>query len=343
MTIRIAVVGGGHLGSIHAGLLQQVDDAELVAVVEPSQTRAAQLRDKFRCETVTDVERFIASADIDGAVVAVPTSLHHDIGIALLDRGIHVLMEKPLATTPAECTALVNAAREQNCVLQVGHVERFNPVWSVAQRQMQEPRFIDATREGPLTFRSMDAGVVLDLMIHDIDLILSLVRSRTVGVQALGFNWTGPAEDIAQARLTFENGCVATLAASRVSCQPRRQMRVYGRNWFAEVDFANRSCYVVDGPETNDWQSKVYSDAERRLLAENTFDRVLRKRDLVVPEANPILEELRDFVTSIQTQTTPRVSAVDGMTAVDIACQIVERFESHAPVSVFRPSVRRAG
>ena len=218
--LRIAVIGGGHLGTIHANLVAQIPDAELVAIVEPNDARATELRDQFDCDVVSNVELFVARAAIDGAIVAAPTSLHHQLGIILLQRGVHCLIEKPLAASPAECLDLVSAAKRGRAILQVGHVERFNPAWTTLSEQIGEPRFIDATREGTLTFRSMDGGVVLDLMIHDIDLILSLVNSPVTSVQASGFCWTGSAEDIAQSRLTFANGCVARISASRVSANP---------------------------------------------------------------------------------------------------------------------------
>ena len=293
---------------------------------------------------MTDVQQFAARAAIDGAVVAAPTSRHRDLGTTLLQRGIHVFMEKPLAPSPTECEALVVAARKTDSILQVGHVERFNPAWTTMRDRIEEPRFIDATREGPLTFRSMDTGVILDLMIHDIDLILSLVQSQVIAVQALGFNWTGPAEDIAQARLTFANGCVARLSASRVSYEPKRHMRIYGRNWYSEIDFGTRSCYIVDGPSRDDWQSRSYTPEARQRLTGNLFEGVLSQQSLTVPDGNPILDELQDFVTSVATNSTPVVTGHDGLAAVEIAHQVIQRIERRSPAAAtYRQPTRRAG
>ena len=189
---------------------------------------------------------------------------------------------------------------------------------------MGEPHFIEATREGTLTFRSMDAGVVLDLMIHDIDLVLSIVRAPVVHVEAVGFHWTGESEDIAQARLFFGNGCEAQLKASRVSSEPRRQMRVFGTDWFGDVDFGDRTCQLVAGPRQKDWQQRTYSVADRQRLIAALYEEVLTKRELVVPDGNPILDELSDFVTSIVTDTPPIVTGEDGASAVDIAHQIID-------------------
>ena len=192
----------------------------------------------------------------------------------------------------------------------------------------------------------MDAGVVLDLMIHDIDLILSLVDSPIVSVQALGFNWTGPTEDIAQARLTFANGCVARLSASRVATEPRRQMRICGRDWYSEVNFADRSCYVVDGPRDKNWQTRSYTAAERKQLMDSLYDEVLAKRELVVPEGNAILDELNDFVAAIRTGSQPQVTGSAGLAAVDVAQQVINRIETRQPsrqVPFYRQPNRRAG
>lgn len=334
--LRIAVLGGGHLGSIHARLVQQLPGAELSAIVEPDAARAAELERLFDCEVTTRVEQFVSRAVIDGVVIAAPTSLHHALGVQLLRRGIHCLIEKPLASTPAECRALVAASRQGNCVLQVGHVERFNPVWTTNCQRIGEPRLIDAVREGPLTFRSMDAGVVLDLMIHDIDLILSLVKSRVVNLQARGFSWTGPAEDIAHAQLTFANGCVAKLSASRVSSTAQRRMRIFGTNWLSDVDFAERRCHLVEGPMRHDWQSRSYSPEERTQLVGKLYRDVLTRHDLGVPDGNPILDELCDFVTSISTGSSPIVTGEDGLAAVEIAYRVIQQIHGHDAEPVFR-------
>lgn len=338
--LRIAVFGGGHLGTIHARLLKQVTDAELVAIVEPSKHRCDELRSEFDCEMVTDTADYVTHADIDGAVIAAPTTLHHTLGTLLLQRGIHCLIEKPLAPTQLQCKELVTAANRSGCVLQVGHVERFNPAWTTFCDHAAEPRFIDAVREGTLTFRSMDAGVVLDLMIHDIDLVLSLVKSPVLSVDSSGFHWTGASEDIALATLRFANGCIARLSASRVSSAPQRRMTVYGDDWFSTIDFNSRTCELVNGPRNTDWQTRGYTFEERKHLMENLYSEVLIRRELQVPEGNPILDELSDFVTSIATHTSPIVTGSDGQLAVEIASHIIRGIEGNPPSG---RTYRRAG
>ena len=334
--LRIAVFGGGHLGTIHAKLLAQVPSAELVAIVEPSPARADELRKGFSCQVVTDVETAANESDFDAAIIASPTSLHHGLGIDLLRRGVHCLVEKPLASTASECRELVEVAKRRSAILQVGHVERFNPAWTTIADRMSTPRFIEATREGSLTFRSMDGGAVLDLMIHDIDLVLSVVKSPIVSVQSETFNWTGDAEDIAHAWLNFANGTVARLSASRVSCEPKRQMRIHGDDWFGEVDFAAGTCRMVNGPTRRDWQTRNYSTDERKHLMETLFESVLTKQDLSVPEANAILDEQRDFVTSIETGTSPIVTGYDGLIAVELAQEVIRNGRQHMPIQPYR-------
>ncbi len=342
--LQVAVIGGGHLGTIHARLWQQLPNAELVAIAEPNPTRAAQLADEFSCPIVTDFMRLLSNDVLDAVVLAAPTSLHHDIGMLLLKRGIHTLIEKPLAPSTSECEHLVAAAEQSNCVLQVGHVERFNPAWTALTAQVGEPRLIEAVREGPLSFRSMDIGVVLDLMIHDIDLILSLVDSPVIAVQASGFAWTGPNEDIAQARITFANGCLAQISSSRVSCEPTRKMRIYGGDFYASVDFDSRAGYIVHGPTHRDWQTRSISPEERQRLMERLFQDVLPRQELeVADDVNPILEELRDFVTSIRTGATPRVSGRAGMAAVDVANQVIRRIERQQMAPSYIAPTRKAG
>ena len=342
--IRVAVVGGGRLGTIHARLLDKVPDAELVALVEPNAEQATALAEQFDCPVLTDLERLLNDGQVDAAVVAAPTTLHHRIGLRLLNSGIHVLMEKPLAPTNVECEQLVAAAAHADRVLQVGHVERFNPVWTALQTRIGFPRFIQATREAPLTLRSMDVGVVLDLMVHDIDLIVSLLRVPVVAVQAVGSSWTGPKEDVAQARLTFANGCVANLNASRVASDAKRQMTIYGTDWYGQIDFGDRTGVVVHGPEQKDWQTRSLTPEQRMELAQNVFSEVLSREPIEPPENNAILDELTDFVASIKTNSLPTVSGKHGLEVVEIANQIVQRIEQHATtMPVYAPTLRKVG
>ena len=226
--LKLAVVGAGRLGGFHAQKLSARDDVELLAVVDPIQSSRDRIAAQCRCEALADYSDLLDR--LDGAVIAAPTSLHHRIAGDFLKAGVPLLVEKPLCTTLSDADELVSAAKTQNLVLQVGHVERFNPAFHAVASRTQNPKYIEAVRASGFTFRSTDVGVVLDLMIHDIDLVLSLVRSPLRKVDALGTTVVGGHEDVANARLEFECGCVATLSASRVSYEAVRRMHV----WSAE-------------------------------------------------------------------------------------------------------------
>ncbi|MEX0977936.1 MAG: Gfo/Idh/MocA family oxidoreductase, partial [Pirellulales bacterium] len=212
--LKLAVVGAGHLGRIHARLLAEMSDVELVGIVDPLPTA----RDKAAadCGTSALADHRLLMGRVDGAVIATPTRLHHAVALDFLRAGTPLLVEKPLAATVAEADELVETARRHGTVLQVGHIERFNPAFVAAAGRVGRPRYVDAVRAAPFTGRSTDIGVVHDLMIHDIDLVLSLVDAPLVRVEAVGLPILGQNEDVAQARLEFADGCVANLSASRV-------------------------------------------------------------------------------------------------------------------------------
>jgi predicted dehydrogenase len=216
--LRVGVVGAGHLGTIHARLVRTIDDVQLVGIADPDAAARERIAAEIETDVCADHRQLIGR--IDAAILAAPTDHHYWIGMELAEAGIHLLVEKPLALTVAEADALVRATRSRNLILQVGHVERFNPAFTAAAARLQRPRFIDAVRASGYTGRSTDVGVVLDLMIHDIDLVLSLVPSEVVEVEAVGTAVLGPHEDLAHARLRFANGCLANLSASRVSYEP---------------------------------------------------------------------------------------------------------------------------
>ena len=243
MSLRIAVIGAGRLGGFHAQKLARMASVELVGVVDP----LAANRDRLAAELHT--ARYSSHRPllgrIDAAVIAAPTVLHHRLAVDLLEAGTHLLIEKPICTTVAEADELVELARRRQLVLQVGHVERFNPALAAAIPHARNPKFIEAVRASGFTFRSMDVGVVLDLMIHDIDLVLSLVRSPLRSVDALGVSILGGHEDVAHARLEFQSGCVANLSASRVSYEAVRKMQIWAPRAYANIDFGARTTTLV--------------------------------------------------------------------------------------------------
>lgn len=329
-TLRVAVVGAGHLGRIHARLLRTIEGCELVAVVDPveaSRTAAAQ---EFGTRGLAGHEELPGL--VDAVVVAAPTQHHHAIALDLLARGVHLLVEKPLAATHRECHELVDAARRQRRVLQVGHVERFNPAWSAALPHVRDPKFIECVRAGGFAFRSTDIGVVLDLMIHDLDLVLSVVPSPVRSVEALGMAMFGRHEDLAHARLVFENGCVANLSASRASATPTRGMRLWSQRSLATIDFASRTTTVVRPSETllrREFDVEQLSPAERTHWKERLLAEHLPVETIQAPPQDAITAELRDFVESIRTGRAPRVAGEQGRDAVRVAEQILASIEHH--------------
>ena len=216
--LRVAVIGAGRLGTFHAQKLARMDSVRLVGVVDTIESRRNRLANECGTQALSDCRTILDA--LDAAVIATPTRSHHELAMCALKRGIHLLVEKPLAATTSEADELVRTAKQNRVLLQVGHVERFNPAFVSVLPHVERPKYIEAVRAGNFTFRSMDIGVVLDLMIHDIDLVLSTVRSPLRRIQAVGISVLGAHEDVANARLEFRCGCVATLSASRVSYQP---------------------------------------------------------------------------------------------------------------------------
>jgi predicted dehydrogenase len=328
--LRLAVVGVGHLGRIHARLAAALPEIELIAVVDSRAEAREALAKDTGARPIAEYLDLIG--EVDAAVVATPTFTHHRVAGDLIRGGVHVLVEKPITPTVQEADELVQLARRRQIVLQVGHVERFNPALVSVQDRLQEPKYIEARRESGYTFRSTDVGVVMDLMIHDIDVVLSLVNSSLVSVDALGVSVLGDHEDMVSARLHFANGAVANLTASRTSYAPKRTMQVFTPTRFASIDFATRKATVVE-PRADvlrrDFHVGGLSDETRTRLREQLFAELLVKEEVPAVETNAIEQELLDFAAAIQTGRAPRVTGADGRDAVVVAETILERVRSH--------------
>ena len=246
--LRLAIVGGGHLGRIHAKLAQAHEQFEVVAVADPSpESRALVTQQQLSLPTVADYHDLIGQ--IDAAIVAPPTIAHYEVTSTLLRAGVHTLVEKPLASTADQAQRLVQIAASHGRVLQTGHVERFNPTWTAAAPHLGRPKFIEAVRAGAYSGRSTDIGVVMDLMIHDIDLILSLDRSPVEEIQASGIAVLGTHEDMAEARLQFASGCVANLRASRLATEATRRMQLYTTKAYADINFSASEVQIIKPSE----------------------------------------------------------------------------------------------
>ncbi len=328
--LRLAVVGTGHLGRIHARLASGLDEIELVGVVDPVLENREQVAAETGVPAFESIHELFGLAN--AAVVATPTTTHTDVAKHLLQGGLHLLIEKPLTPTVAEADHLVTLAKRQQLTLQVGHVERFNPALTSVIGKLDDPKFIEARRCSGYTFRSTDIGVVLDLMIHDIDVVLSLVQSPVTRVEALGISVLGDHEDIVNARLHFASGCVANLTASRVSYTPQRAMQVITPTSAATIDFAaRRSTLIEPGREvlSREFDASSIDETQKSHLREHLFDDLLTRRELPALETNAIEQELLDFAAAIRTGTNPQVTGHAGREAVAVAEQVLEQVAAH--------------
>ena len=329
--LRVAVIGAGHLGKFHARLLAAMDGVQLVAVADPVLEAREALATECRTEPVADYRELIGR--IDAAVIAAPTRLHHAVAMSLLPEKIHLLVEKPIAPTVAEADELVATAKQHGVVLQVGHIERFNPAFVEMSPHIQEPKYLEAARHSGYTFRSTDVGVVLDLMIHDLDLILALVKSPLQSVEALGVAVVGPHEDVAQARLTFQNGAVANVSASRVSVQPQRKLQAWSAEGFVSVDFATRGGSLIRRGELlakGILQGGDLTLEQKTHYKDHFFEEVLPLTKIETPNRNAMLDELTDFVESIQQGRSPRVTGEQGRAALAAAEHVLKSIADHA-------------
>jgi predicted dehydrogenase len=329
--LRVAVIGAGHLGRIHARIAAALDEIELVAVVDPVEQARCSVAQEAKTESLDDYRKIVG--EVDAAIVATPTATHHAIGMELLNCGLPLLIEKPLAPTADQANDLVATARKKNVVLQVGHVERFNPALAAVAADVRDPKYIEATRTSGYTFRSTDIGVVLDVMIHDLDVVLSLAKSPVEEVQAIGISVLGGHEDLATARLAFASGCVAQLSASRVSFQQRRTMSIFTSRGSASINFATHEATVIRPREDvlrREFHVERLSASERAYWKEHLFDELLVRTQFELHAVNAIQEEQRDFVRSIREGRAPRVDGAAGRDAVAVAEMILERIEEHA-------------
>jgi predicted dehydrogenase len=321
--LRCAVIGAGHLGRIHTRLAQSLPDVELVGVVDPLPEARARVAGEFGVRAFADLEEL--AEHIDAAIVAATTAQHFSVCRALLRRGIHVLVEKPITAAVDEADELIALARARQLVLQVGHVERFNPAWSAVAPLVRRPRYIEAVRSGSYTFRSTDVSVVLDLMIHDLDLTLSLVRSPVVEVDAVGVTVFGPHADMVHAHLRFANNCVASLNAARTSFQVQRTMHLITDRVYAGVDFASSVAKVVRPTQevlTGRLDVHHLSAPEQDHLRQNLFTELLPMREIQVEKRNAILDEQQEFVNCIRHGHAPRVTGQQARDCLAVAERI---------------------
>lgn len=306
--VRIAVVGAGAFGRNHLRLLKESAAADLVAVMDSDAERARAAAHQFGCRALERLDQVAETAQ--AAVVAVPTQAHAEVGTALLEAGVHVLVEKPIASTPADARRLVEAARRAGRVLQVGHLERFNPAVGALTKVVRIPLFFEIHRLSVFTPRSLDVDVVLDLMIHDIDIVLALTGAMPEEVRAAGISILSPKVDIANVRLAFPGGCIANLTASRVSTERVRKLRLFQPSEYISLDYSRQ-------------------DAVRFAVSGN---RQIGFAPLPVEKQEPLKLEIEAFLESVADGSPVRVSGEEAARALEVAVAILGKIEEHSRV-----------
>jgi predicted dehydrogenase len=300
---RVGVVGVGHIGKNHARLYSELAGAQFTAIYDTDRAVAEQWAAEFGVKAAASLEEF--AGQIDAASIATPTNTHFEIGRELLGQGKHLLVEKPIADNTAHASELAELAAARGLVLQVGHVERFNPVLGALEKRLTNPRFIEAHRLSPYPNRSTDIGVVLDLMIHDLEIILHLVRSPMQSMDAVGVPVLSRGEDIANARIRFENGCVANITSSRISPEQMRKIRVFQEDVYLSLDYQNQT-------------GEMY----RRTAGG------LTKEEVEIEREEPLKRELAAFIECAATGRAPKVSGFQAAAALELAVEITKRINS---------------
>ncbi len=320
--LKVAVVGVGHMGRNHARIYGELDGCELVGVVDKDLDRARQVAGQHGGQAVSRFADLTSS--VDAASVAVPTVYHAEVAIPLLERGIAVLVEKPLAPDAVSARQLVEAARKHGCLLQVGHSERFNPVVQAMLRMQVAPRFIETHRISPFTFRSADIGVVFDMMIHDIDIVLHLVRQRECTIDAVGVAVLGPYEDVANARIRFAGQAVANLTASRLALKTERKIRVFCPTAYLSMDYQKKSGVAIKLADNLDLirMAKERNFEDLSQMQALDFGSMLKVEPLAVDDVEPLRAEIGSFMESVRTGHGSGVSAEEGYAAVELAERI---------------------
>jgi predicted dehydrogenase len=320
--LRIGVVGAGHLGKIHIKCIKQIADYQLVGFYDIDPENSAKVQEEYQVKHYSNLEELIDLVDVIDIVT--PTLSHYDVASKGLRKGKHIFIEKPITTSLDEASKLINLAEEAGVKVQVGHVERFNPCLLAAQEFIHEPKFIEAHRLAVFNPRGTDVPVILDLMIHDIDIVLSLVKSRVRKVSASGVSIISDTPDIANARIEFENGCVANLTASRISLKNMRKTRIFQNDAYISLDFLTKETEIVRIDEANGKSQ----DATEVLMIDPGYGKPMKQISFEKPEVKPInaiMAELEMFYKSIITNTEPIVPITDGYNALDVAYQIIEK------------------
>jgi predicted dehydrogenase len=298
--IRVGVVGVGHLGSIHAKIYKEIKNCSLVGVCDTNKTRLDEISNTLNVPGYANYEALFDK--VDAVSVAVPTKLHYKVANDFLRHNIDILVEKPFTPTLEEADSLISTAKENDLILQVGHIERFNSAFAATQKIIKNPKFIECHRLSSFPNRSLDVGAVLDIMIHDIDIILGLVKSEIKQIESVGINVLTKFEDIANSRITFQNGCVANLTASRISDETMRKIRIFQENTYISLD---------------------YKEAKATVYKKGAF--TITKHNLPIEKEQPLQKELQSFVDCVTNHKQPLVSGPVAREALKVALTIQDQ------------------
>jgi predicted dehydrogenase len=317
-TIKAGVIGVGYLGRFHAQKYAAIDNVELVGVADADGGRAAEIAKECNCSHFNDYKQLLDL--VDAVSVAVPTSLHHNVAYDCLGKGIDVLLEKPMTVTLAEADELIQLAEQKNLILQVGHLERFNPAVLAMKPSLTTPVFVESNRISTFKRRGVDVDVVLDLMIHDIDIILTIIDSPLKTIHTVGAPVVTDTTDIANARLIFENGATANITVSRVSLTNVRKMRIFQPGSYINVDFANKKIMTIQ-------------------LCDELLESGMPKHDIQVNSfagQDALLNEIIHFVDHVRSRTKPDVSGIEGRNALEVVLQVMDQIKEHQNLELYR-------
>jgi len=302
---KVGVAGVGYLGKHHLRNYAELsDDCDLIGIFELDDQRAKEAVQKYGIRRFTSLEEMAEACD--AVSIVVPTDKHTEVALPLLEGNCHLLIEKPICCSLEEGQQLLESARSRNLILQVGHIEQYNPVMSYLEEAVQSPRFITADRLAPFNPRGTEVGVVLDLMIHDIGVILQLVSSPVERIESVGVNVLSRSEDIANARIVFENGCVANINTSRVSLKKVREIRIFQPNAYLSIDFMNQKGHLLRKDKSG-----------------------LKREDLPIEQGEPLALELRSFLTCVRDGSEPKVSGVSGLRALEVALEVTRQVQEN--------------
>ena len=328
--IRTAVVGAGKMGAIHAKVYSRLPQSDFVAVVDIDTKRAERLAKQYKCSAFSDCSEILGK--VDAVTIATPTLSHRELAKLFIENNIAVMIEKPLAADVKQGREIVELAKKNNSLAAVGHSERCNPVVQAMKRLNIEPKFIETNRISPYPFRSTDVGVVLDVMIHDIDIILSLAASRIVKVDAVGVGVIDDKEDICNARIVFENGCIANITASRLALKTERKVRVFSRQGYLSVDYFKKTGTVIKADPNINVVEKIRELKEKGKfnLLKTNWSNLLHIEKLEIDDKEPLRLEQEMFLQAVADKTAaPEVSAEEGLAAMECAEKILESIKKH--------------